>query len=757
MESLNGIRTNIINNDAELYRMAFNTQLVWEGEGNLDYDRIKERFEDPYNRLSSEAFVRTIPDKLQSIGITEDDPYIAAKMIRKLIEEAKKDPASESAELVSLLAEMEHERWVEEKTAQGFTGPKDCTAGKDLPHAIREACEACAANGSTKLLDSNPPVHPCIVPWEHLDTVSAEMKRAMEHASKRLKKNPEELQTLLKELEKICKPKEEDPSISPLVTGSLKRDYDRYRFCVNNILDHSKPYAAQFETYEKMLVESLRKRYSDLQMQLPLELISKIRGLLFTTIEAVMERDYKQNNFDLIEKLPFILTAKTDVSLCMSLGDISNREVSNNVFFKNVASATALYAETITFLLVTDEYSQADVLRFKLKSIRQYFLMRGSHCKINVIAFDRRGNADRKWANALKNALNGAKNKGQIQGRTIITYDSIDELTQLIAQKIREEIKPDYYDGTVGLTASNWDNMLLVQQIIREAPYFEFDSANKEFHNVIGCEYLRYRRPSSFIQIEDMFALMCAQDIGFNYPDFAEDYMEYWKIFSGTAIREKNFPLCATCWNKVCAMLSSETKRTDKQSNPLMVNESHVSEDKRAAVRSEKRIIRKMLEALERHGDISGLKIRDTGAVKADVSDKAKPLFALGGNLLEYYVYFEACKTGWFDDVQTGYKFKWENEDVTNELDCVLTKDYRSIIIECKSVRRNDENYYLKLDSLVEHFGIGYRKVLIIVTDTEHNSYESYTARGKQMDIVTISTREDLSRIGEILIDIMQQ
>ena len=94
---------------------------------------------------------------------------------------------------------------------------------------------------------------------------------------------------------------------------------------------------------------------------------------------------------------------------------------------------------------------------------------------------------------------------------------------------------------------------------------------------------------------------------------------------------------------------------------------------------------------------------------------------------------------------------------MTNELDCVLTKDYRSIIIECKSVRRNDENYYLKLDSLVEHFGIGYRKVLIIVTDTEHNSYESYTARGKQMDIVTISTREDLSRIGEILIDIMQQ
>lgn len=55
--------------------MAFNTHLVWVGEGNLDYDRIRQRFENPHNRRSSETFVRMIPNKLQSIGITEEDPY----------------------------------------------------------------------------------------------------------------------------------------------------------------------------------------------------------------------------------------------------------------------------------------------------------------------------------------------------------------------------------------------------------------------------------------------------------------------------------------------------------------------------------------------------------------------------------------------------------------------------------------------------------------------------------------------------------
>jgi predicted AAA+ superfamily ATPase len=130
-------------------------------------------------------------------------------------------------------------------------------------------------------------------------------------------------------------------------------------------------------------------------------------------------------------------------------------------------------------------------------------------------------------------------------------------------------------------------------------------------------------------------------------------------------------------------------------------------------------------------------------------------MFIKAGDLLEAYVYYEACRLEWFDDVQTGYKFKWEFDDVTNEIDCVLTKDYRSILVECKSTKMPDEGFYLTLDSLADHFGIGCKKVLIMVTDIHRESYDKHVSRGKQMDIITISNKNDLLNIGNKLKQIM--
>ena len=77
--------------------------------------------------------------------------------------------------------------------------------------------------------------------------------------------------------------------------------------------------------------------------------------------------------------------------------------------------------------------------------------------------------------------------------------------------------------------------------------------------------------------------------------------------------------------------------------------------------------------------------------------------------------------------------------------------------MECKSTKSADEGYYLTLDSLGDHFGIGFKKVLIMVTDTRAKTYGGYVSRGKQMDIITLSSKDDLMNIGRKLIEIMKQ
>ena len=244
-----------------------------------------------------------------------------------------------------------------------------------------------------------------------------------------------------------------------------------------------------------------------------------------------------------------------------------------------------------------------------------------------------------------------------------------------------------------------------------------------------------------------MFALLNAQDKEYNYQDYRDVYMDLWRIYCGDAVNEENFALCARSWTRVSNILKTGgAEQLQIQRVPFETTETE-----------EIRVIRKMLKELRNIGFINNLVFHSGNKVSCTIKDrKSKGIFLKAGELLEIYVYFEACKTGWFDDVQTGYKFRWEYDDVTNELDCVLTKGYRSILVECKSTREPDENFYMTLDSLADHFGIGYKKVLVMVTDTSARSFSHYDSRGKQMDIITISKKEDLVNIGKRLKEIME-
>ena len=239
---------NLISNESELERMAFNTHRIWEGSGNIDYENAKRRFEEVYNHNASVSFVMSIPYKLHSIGIADDSPYDAARKLESIIAVSKSSPDSAEGTMISELGALEHRRWVIEKICEGTRRTVD-------KNGVPEYA-SCIARASVKKKDDHGKVimHPCIVHgtsknplsgnyysnhynWDNrsaqdadldeLDKMSIELHRAMKRAAGQVRSNKTFLEENIKKIRYICQ------------NGSdiLRRDFDRYYFCIENIIE----------------------------------------------------------------------------------------------------------------------------------------------------------------------------------------------------------------------------------------------------------------------------------------------------------------------------------------------------------------------------------------------------------------------------------------------------------------------------------------------------------------------------------------
>ena len=136
-------------------------------------------------------------------------------------------------------------------------------------------------------------------------------------------------------------------------------------------------------------------------------------------------------------------------------------------------------------------------------------------------------------------------------------------------------------------------------------------------------------------------------------------------------------------------------------------------------------------------------------------SHQIKSLMTTAGRILELYVYYKAIENGGFDDVANSVEVVWNNNNVGNEFDIILTKGFRSLIVECKAQTQLKQEVYYKLDSLNRRFGIN--SIPIIIADTIENPNFNNSAndiqrsRGNEIGIKTIYENKDISNIGNTL------
>lgn len=139
---------------------------------------------------------------------------------------------------------------------------------------------------------------------------------------------------------------------------------------------------------------------------------------------------------------------------------------------------------------------------------------------------------------------------------------------------------------------------------------------------------------------------------------------------------------------------------------------------------------------------------------------RIKDLLTSEGKILEVYTYHKVKELGKFDDVVSGYEIDWENTEVKNEFDCIITKGFKTIFVECKARLDIEQDFYYKLSSLTEQFGINATAVLVADTEERNPNEHAHKnniqrKRGNMMNVITVWKKEHINNIGHTLLKII--
>ena len=166
--------------------------------------------------------------------------------------------------------------------------------------------------------------------------------------------------------------------------------------------------------------------------------------------------------------------------------------------------------------------------------------------------------------------------------------------------------------------------------------------------------------------------------------------------------------------------------------------------------------INMILEFLSRERYINNYRKQDDKISFTYCTHQVKQLLTSGGRILEIYTYHKCRELGVFDDVVSGYEVNWEETDVKSEFDCILTKGFRTLFVECKACSVLDQDYYYKLSCLAQKFGINATAVL--VADTQEKEWYDHAPtntmqrnRGLMLQIITVWQKDEIADIGNTL------
>lgn len=174
-----------------------------------------------------------------------------------------------------------------------------------------------------------------------------------------------------------------------------------------------------------------------------------------------------------------------------------------------------------------------------------------------------------------------------------------------------------------------------------------------------------------------------------------------------------------------------------------------------------------LLPELQKRGFIAGLyNIKNDGKQLFSfwfTSAQSKRLLTSAGRMFEIYVFQKLRECRKFSDIESSCRIKWSgNAEQTgrsesNEIDAVVTKGFRSLVIECKArneIEKKELNDILKkLETITINAGINAQAVLI--ADMDSSISKEYKQKANDMKIKIVTDLDEITNIDKTLLDII--
>ena len=205
--------------------------------------------------------------------------------------------------------------------------------------------------------------------------------------------------------------------------------------------------------------------------------------------------------------------------------------------------------------------------------------------------------------------------------------------------------------------------------------------------------------------------------------------------------------------NFINVHLNTKSREANVTFDALVVNGVQISTGKAVEITG-------LMEYFRDRGYVINLYVADGKMDFTYSTQRIKELLTSAGKMLEVYTYHKVKELGKFDDVVSSFEIDWEGTDVRSEFDCILTKGFRTLFVECKARLDIEQEFYYKISELKDQFGINATAVLI--ADTQEKPF--YTSapvnamqrrRGNMLDVVTIWRPEEISNIGHTLLKVI--
>lgn len=534
-ESINYIRRDdSIKNDKDyntLKSMAFNCHLVWNYSKLLDIRKLQREFLSNYNYIACLSYVISLKYKLASIGIDFFDASSPEKFDRLV-----KSKSVYEKKIIEDMVANEHKRWNVNMICRGFK-----TAKSMGDYVIGTKAKS---NG----------YHPCLVRGTGLQELNSDewKKRSHEKWDECKDKDLKALDELdrvsvllhkeyTKQANKIRRDniilKSDIDIINKLLEGypKAKNAFDKYYICLQEINAGNSAKTSLYDHYYSALNKALN-RIPIQQARIVRKRINTLSASFSAILESEKYIDYKQYDVDLINKIPFILTYRSNLHIGIPI-DLTNISVSvNTAAFRIVESALIINPSRITYIC---EYENSD-LRNLIKVLEYAIKSMDSH------------------------------NLRSIVNICLLTNDPLSEQNEQAILSVSKRIH------SVETIKNEKDFIEYAKK--RHLQTFEFNrtrtsSIIERYNNCAKCNY-KYNRDTNkfvssncaavkyisfepFLKISDIFEFKNSID-DYSFPDMQKDYKFFWSLYNNKEKDSNNDRNSEKIWKVTCDILSAQ-------------------------------------------------------------------------------------------------------------------------------------------------------------------------------------------------------